>query len=117
MKKSGKAKATKKMPAARAKTTASVKPIQSFYKYPKEMRLAASDAMRQELSSTAQRPDAAKEIRRFLKKYEPPDREYQDGFHRNRVRAAQFELMRLEYLKGNVKAGDRLLAQLQDLDP
>jgi hypothetical protein len=116
MKKSRKAKATKKVPLARAKRTATAKPIRTFYKYPKESRLPASDTMGQELASAAQRPDAVQGIRRFLKKYKPPDHEYQDGFHRNRVRAAQFELMRLEYLKGNVKAGDRLLSQLQDPD-
>jgi hypothetical protein len=53
--------------------------------------------------------------RKFLKKYEPADGLYQDAFHQKRVRAAQYELMRLEYLNGNVKGGDRLLAKLQDL--
>ena len=59
-------------------------------------------------------PDMATRLRRFLKQYKPADGEFQDGFHKSRVRAAQLELMRLEYLKGNVKAGDRLLAQLED---
>ena len=58
--------------------------------------------------------DMATRLRRFLKQYKPADGEFQDGFQRSRVRAAQLELMRLEYLKGNVKAGDRLLAQLED---
>ena len=58
--------------------------------------------------------DAASRLRTFLKQYEPANGEYQDGFHRSRVRAAQRELMRLEYLGGDVKAGDRLLARLHD---
>ncbi len=59
-------------------------------------------------------PDAAARLRRFLKQYDPAGGDYEDGFHQNRVRAAQFELMRLEYLSGHVAAGDRLLARLQE---
>lgn len=51
-------------------------------------------------------------LRKFLKQHEPADGEYEDGYHLGRVRAAQVELMRLEFLHGNVKAGDRLLARL-----
>jgi hypothetical protein len=60
-------------------------------------------------------PNAAGRLRRFLKQYDPAGGEYEDAFHQRRVRAAQFELMRLEYLSGHVAAGDRLLAELQDV--
>jgi len=56
-------------------------------------------------------PDRAR-LRKFLKQYEPANGEYEDAWHRDHVRAAQVELMRLEFLNGNVKAGDHLLAQL-----
>ena len=116
MKKARNAKATgKTTPAARARRTAAAKPVPMFYKHlTKGRSLAASVAG--ELASVAQGASPVAGLRRFLKKHQPRDGEYQDGFHRNRVRAAQYELMRLEYIKGNVKAGDRLLAQLHDLD-
>ncbi len=60
--------------------------------------------------------DAAARWRTFLRKYDPADGEYQDAGHERRVRTARYELMRLEYLSGNAKAGDRLLAKLQDVD-
>jgi hypothetical protein len=58
---------------------------------------------------------AAARLKRFLKQYEPTNGEFQDAFQRSRVRAAQYELMRLAYLNGRVKEGDRLLHDLHDL--
>jgi hypothetical protein len=117
MKKARKARATKKTaPVAHARRTATAKPVPTFYRHSKGQRPAGGHPMGGELASAAQGANAVAGLRRFLKKYEPPEGEYQDGFHRSRVRAAQYELMRLEYIKGNVRAGDRLLARLQDLD-
>lgn len=58
---------------------------------------------------------AANRLKKFLKQYEPANGEFQDGFQRSRVRAAQYELMRLAYVSGRVKEGDRLLHRLHDL--
>src|SRR4051794_3709262 len=58
---------------------------------------------------------AAARLKKFLKQYEPTNGEFQDGFQRSRVRAAQYELMRLAYLSGRVNEGDRLLRRLHDL--
>jgi hypothetical protein len=115
--------ATKK--AAAKKTTgaaaAKAKAYRPFYKYARPARAISAESTSLEstgdqLQSASRGPDALTALRRFLKQQTPPNEEYQDGFHRNRVRAARFELMRLEYLHGNVAAGDKLLAQLQDVD-
>ena len=58
--------------------------------------------------------EAAARWQEFLKIHQPPDGEYQDGFQRNYVRSAQYELMRAEYLLGHVGKGDALLRELED---
>jgi hypothetical protein len=108
-------KATAKKTAA-TKTSAKAKAYRPFYKYARPAPAAASESPGGELQSVSRGPDALTTLRRFLKQQTPANEEYQDGFHRNRVRAARFELMRLEYLHGHVAAGDKLLAQLQDVD-
>jgi len=116
MKKSKKARAAKKPAVRRARKAAAAKPVPMFYKQSKVRSPSAGDSLSEAFATATRSADAIAGLRQFLKKYEPPDREYQDGFHRSRVRAAQYELMRLEYITGNVKAGDKLLAELQDLD-
>lgn len=101
---------------AAAKTSPKAKAYRPFYKYARPAHAAASESPGGELQSVSRGPDALTTLRRFLKQQTPANEEYQDAFHRNRVRAARFELMRLEYLHGHVAAGDKLLAQLQDLD-
>jgi hypothetical protein len=108
--------AAKKTGPAAKKTAAAKKAYPSFYKYARSAREAGRDAPANELQAASRGPEALTALRRFLKKYTPANEEYQDGFQRNRVRAARFELMRLEYLHGHVAAGDKLLAQLQDVD-
>jgi len=100
-------------PASRRSAATRFRP---FYNYPAARSRAAPDSLSSQLSAAIRSPDAVAGLRRFLKNHASPDREYQDAFQGTRIRAAQFELMRLEYLSGNVNAGDRLLAQLQDLD-
>jgi hypothetical protein len=117
MKKAKNAKGMKKTPSARrGRMAKAAKRISAFYKHPKKWSFATGNSIGEEFASAARAADAVAGLRRFLKKYQPPDDEYQDAFHRNHVRAAQYELMRLEYIKGNVKAGDRLLSHLQDID-
>ena len=58
--------------------------------------------------------DASARWNEFLRAH-PPDGEYEDAFQRNHVRAAQYELMRVEYLRGRVQEGDKLLNQLEDV--
>ena len=106
----------KKVKKARPARKAAAKAVSPYSKHLNARSRSAGGSIDEELASAAQGPAAATALRRFLKKYEPPDGEYQDGFHRNRVRAAQRELMRLEYINGNVKAGDKLLAKLEDPD-
>ncbi len=53
--------------------------------------------------------------RTFLRAHEPDDGEFEDGFQRNHVRAAQYELMRVLYLRGRTNEGDRLLTKLEDV--
>jgi len=65
--------------------------------------------------SSTTRDEALTRWRAFLQKHLPPNGEYEDGFQRNYVRAAQYELMRLEYLLGHDKEGDALLQQLEDV--
>jgi hypothetical protein len=65
-------------------------------------------------SSTTQEQALARWLE-FLQKHRPPDGEYQDGFQRNYVRSAQYELMRLEYLSGHIARGDELLGELEDV--
>ncbi len=91
-------------------------PFYAFYGEVSEAAAPARGTMSSEfLEAVHSGPTAAAKLRRFLKQYDPGNGEYEDGFHRNRVRAAQVELMRLEYLDGRVAAGDRLLARLQDV--
>jgi len=88
----------------------------AFYERVSKTTQAAPGSMSGEFAEAVTRaPDAATRLRRFLKEYDPVNGEYQDAFHQSRVRAAQFELMRLEYLSGHVAAGDRLLARLQEV--
>ena len=87
----------------------------AFYERVAKATEPARGTMSGEFSEAVQRgPDAAVRLRRFLKQHEPANGEYEDAFHERRVRAARFELMRLEYLSGHVAAGDRLFARLQD---
>ena len=87
-----------------------------FYGKVTEAVAPARGGMDSEFAEAVQSgPAAPSRLRRFLEQYDPGNGEYEDGFQRNRVRAAQFELMRLEYLNGRVAAGDRLLARLQDV--
>ena len=58
--------------------------------------------------------EAARRWTEFLRAH-PPDGEYEDAFQRNHVRAAQYELMRVEYLRGRVAEGDKLMNQLEDV--
>ena len=86
----------------------------AFYERVSKTTQPARGSMSGEFAEAVTRgPDAAARLRRFLKEHEPANGEYEDAFHQSRVRAAQFELMRLEYLSGHVAAGDRLLARLQ----
>src|SRR5262245_1754324 len=66
-------------------------------------------------ASSPSRREALVRWREFLTKYRPPNDEYEDAFQRNYVRAAQYELMRVEYLLGDVRAGDALLHDLEDV--
>ena len=66
---------------------------------------AASDTVR----------TAAERWRMFLEKHAGPDKEYEDGFDTLRVEVAKYELMRVYYLLGNVRAGDKLLSELDPL--
>lgn len=117
MTKARKATGRKKTPSApRARRARAAKPAAAFYRYPKGQGVAGASPMTEEFATAVRASDIGAGLRRFLKKYQPADGEYEDGFHLGRVRAAQFELMRLEYINGNVKAGDKLLSQLQDLD-
>ena len=58
--------------------------------------------------------EAADRWTEFLRAH-PPDGEYEDAFQRNHIRAAQYELMRVEYLRGRAQEGDKLLNQLEDV--
>lgn len=60
-------------------------------------------------------PTAAQRWKIFLERYAGPDKEYEDGFDTLRVEVAKYELMRVYYLLGNVKAGDKLLSELDPL--
>jgi hypothetical protein len=97
--------------------TARPKAVRPFYSHLAGLPSQPRNSMTSDFESvpTAGVDEAARRWRSFLRKFEPPSGEFQDAFQQKRVRAAQFELMRLEYLRGNVKAGDRLLAKLQDL--
>jgi hypothetical protein len=120
--------AAKNARSAARTTEAAKKSYPSFYKYARSNARSAREAGREtgskagrdapanELQAASTGPEARTALRRFLKKYTPANEEYQDGFDRNRIRAARFELMRLEYLHGHVAAGDKLLALLQDVD-
>jgi hypothetical protein len=59
--------------------------------------------------------EAATRWAEFLRAHEPANGEYEDSFQQNHVRAAQYELMRVQYLRGNVVEGDRLLTKLEDV--
>ena len=59
--------------------------------------------------------EAATRWTEFLRAHEPADGEYEDGFQRDHVRVAQYELMRIEYLRGRVEEGDKLLRKLEDV--
>lgn len=65
-------------------------------------------------ASAATLGEASERWKEFLRAH-PPDGEYEDAFQRNHVRAAQYELMRVEYLRGRVQEGDKLLNQLEDV--
>jgi hypothetical protein len=118
MKKAAKSPAKKNRPIRRvAKPLAKpTKVVPAFFTYTQSRDLATSDPVARELADAVHSDDALQRLRRFVKKHTPPDQEYQDGFHRNRVRVAQVELMRHEYVNGNVKAGDKLLTVLKDQD-
>ena len=66
-------------------------------------------------ASSKTAPEAVARWREFLKIHQPPSGEYQDGFQRNYVRSAQYELMRVEYLLGHASEGDTLLRDLEDV--
>jgi hypothetical protein len=59
--------------------------------------------------------DAAARWAEFLRAHEPPNGEFEDSFQQNHVRAAQYELMRVQYLRGNAAEGDKLLTKVEDV--
>ena len=105
-----------KSPARKSRTRKkSPKTPPAFYERVSKAPEPARGTMAGDFAEAVKRgPNAAGRLRRFLKQYDPAGGDYEDGFHQQRVRAAQFELMRLEYLSGHVAAGDRLAARLQD---
>jgi hypothetical protein len=102
--------------ATKLRASTGAKRVPTFYSHPTAPSATVDDRLGRGLSRAVQSANTIAGLRRFLKENDTPDLEFQDGLHSNRIRAAQYELMRLEYLSGNVKAGDRLLAKLQDLD-
>ncbi len=58
---------------------------------------------------------AANRWKIFLERHAGPNKEYEDGFDTLRVEVAKYELMRVYYLLGNVRAGDKLLSELDPL--
>lgn len=93
---------------------------QPFYSMPRARPQAGAPANElkadfDRAASSRTKEEARERWRLFLEKYRPKDDEYGDAFERNHVRAAQYELMRLEYLLGNVEGGDKLLNQLEDV--
>src|SRR5262245_52255873 len=102
--------------ATRPRASTGAKRVPTFYVHPTGPSAAVADRLGRGLSRAVEGAHQTASLRRFLKENDVPDLEFQDGLHWNRIRAAQYELMRLEYLSGNAKAGDRLLAKLQDLD-
>jgi hypothetical protein len=107
-------KSSTKRSRKRGKAPARVPP--AFYERVTKATEPASGTMGGEFAEAVTRgPDRAARLRQFLKQYDPGDGDYEDAFHARRVRAAQFELMRLEYLARHIAAGDRLLARLQEV--
>jgi hypothetical protein len=58
---------------------------------------------------------AALRWKEFLRKHYPPGREVGDGYEAQLITVAQYELMRVYYLLGDAKAGDKLLLKLDPL--
>jgi hypothetical protein len=51
----------------------------------------------------------------FLSLHDPPDGEFEDGFHQQHVEAARHELMRVYYLLGRIEDGDMLMKKIGPL--
>jgi len=51
----------------------------------------------------------------FLARHDPPDGEFEDGYHQHHVEAARYELLRVYYLLGRVEDGDRLMKKITPL--
>ena len=56
--------------------------------------------------------EAALRWRSFLEAHNPPGQEFEDGFSASYVRAAQYELVRVHYLRGRREEGDAILRRL-----
>jgi hypothetical protein len=100
----------------RAQTSTRAKRVPALFTHVRAPSTAGASDMDVDFASAIGAVNPVPRLRRFLRQYEPVNGEYQDAFHYNHVRAAQYELMRLEYIRGNVRAGDKLLAQLQDVE-
>jgi hypothetical protein len=59
--------------------------------------------------------EAASRWEEFVHVHYPADGEYEDEFEKNHVIAAQYELMRVYYLRGQVKKGDEILKKINPL--
>jgi hypothetical protein len=89
----------------------------AFYTMPRSATPQPRGTLKGDFDWAASAPtlgEASERWHEFLRAH-PPDGEYEDAFQRNHVRAAQYELMRVEYLRGRVQEGDKLLNQLEDV--
>jgi hypothetical protein len=59
--------------------------------------------------------EAAARWQEFIRSHYPANGEYEDDFEHSHVVAAQFELMRVYYLRGQAEKGDEILKKINPL--
>ncbi len=78
----------------------------------------AAGTLRGDFDLAARARSAAEAVslwRDFIRRYEPPDGEYEDEFQKNLLDTAKLELARAHYLLGEAAAGDSVLKALNPL--
>ena len=102
----------------RRQTSVSQPAYRPFYAMPRAATAQARGTLKGDFDWAASAPTLEEATTRwtaFLRAHEPADGEFEDGFQRNHVRAAQYELMRVLYLRGHTTEGDTLLTKLEDV--
>ena len=69
-------------------------------------------------ASAATLDEALARWKDFLEKYTPREDEgYEDAIHVRLIRSANYELLRVHYLRQSFKEADKLLKEIKDSDP